>query len=143
MFAQEIEHDHPGVTYHRVSAVSASRAGSTSSGSPSAPWLTRSGFDVVHSTRTPGMARSRPCIEAVPASACSKVIAAVGGVPRLEILTSPRLIAYWLLEAARFRSQPQRQIVASSEKMEIAGYPYVRHDADPSADLPAGPRDRG
>ena len=150
VFAQEIEHDHPGVTYHRVSRpFRKPRWINQLWFAARTWWLTRSGFDVVHSHENTWHGQVQT-VHVRPFRV--GVFQGRSGWRRalkwLEILTSPRLIAYWLLEAARFRSQPHRQIVASSDAVgheTIAGYPHVQamlSVIQPGVDLPAGPRDR-
>ncbi len=130
VFAQEIEHDFPGVSYHRVSRPFPKPrwvnqlwfAGRTW-------WLTRQGFDVVHSHENTWHGQIQT-VHVRP----FRVGVFHGRSPFrralkwLNILTSPRLIVYWLLEAARFWPLPDRRIVASSESVRdelLTGYPQI------------------
>ena len=130
VFAQEIEHDHPGVTYHRVSRpFRKPRWINQLWFAARTWWLTRSGFDVVHSHENTWHGQVQT-VHVRPFRV--GVFQGRSGWRRalkwLEILTSPRLIAYWLLEAARFRLLPDRRIIASSESVRdemLMGYPHT------------------
>ena len=130
VFAQEIEHDGPGVTYHRVSRpLPKPRWVNQLWFAASTWWLTRKGFDVVHSHENTwhGQVQTvhvRPFRVGLfhGRSPLRRALKCLG------ILTSPRLIVYWLLEAARFRPRPDRRIVASSESVRgemLTGYPQT------------------
>ncbi|MEY5101002.1 MAG: hypothetical protein RJA36_3721 [Pseudomonadota bacterium] len=150
VFAQELEHEFPGVSYHRVSRPLAKpRWVNQLWFAARTWWLTRKGFDVVHSHENTwhGQVQTvhvRPFRVGVfhGRSGLRRVLKC------LEILTSPRLISYWLLEAARFRLQPSRRIVASSESVRaemLAGYPHcagVLSVIAPGVQLPAAAPDR-
>lgn len=150
VFAQEVEHDFPGVTYHHLSRPFAKpRWVNQLWFAARTWWLTRKGFDVVHSHENTwhGQVQTvhvRPFRIGVfhSRSGLRRVLKC------LEILTSPRLISYWLLEAARFRPLPSRRIVASSESVRdemLAGYPRAAAMLGvipPGVDIPAAQPDR-
>lgn len=150
VFAQEIEHDFPGVSYHRVSRpLPKPRWVNQLWFAARTWWLTRQGFDIVHSHENTwhGQVQSvhvRPFRVGVfhgrgPLRRALK---------RLEILTSPRLIVYWLLEAARFRPLPDRHVIASSESVRaemLLGYPHTARSLSvipPGVHLPVAAPDR-
>ena len=150
VFAQEIEHDFPGVSYHRVSRpLPKPRWINQLWFAARTWWLTRQGFDVVHSHENTWHGQIQT-VHVRP----FRVGVFHGRSPLrralkcLEILTSPRLIVYWLLEAARFRSLPGRHVVASSESVRdeiLAGYPRTAGMLSvipPGVQLPACQPDR-
>lgn len=149
VFAQEIEHDYPGVSYHRVSRpLPKPRWVNQLWFAARTWWLTHQGFDIVHSHENTwhGQVQTvhvRPFRVGVfhgrgPLRRALKCV---------EILTSPRLIVYWLLEAARFRPLPDRRIIASSESVRaemLAGYPRTARSLSvipPGVHLPQGQPD--
>ena len=147
VFAQEIEHDCPGVRYHRVSRpLPKPRWVNQLWFAARTWWLTRQGFDVVHSHENTwhGQIQTvhvRPFRVGVfhGRSPLRRALKCV------EILTSPRLIVYWLLEASRFRFLPDRRIIASSESVRdevLAGYPDCAGVIPPGVDLPTAAPDR-
>jgi glycosyltransferase involved in cell wall biosynthesis len=150
VFAQEIEHDFPGVSYHRVSRpFSKPRWVNQLWFAASTWWLTRKGYDVVHSHENTWHGQVQT-VHVRP----FRVGVFHGGSPLrralkcLEILLSPRLISYWLLEAARFRLQPDRRIVPSSESVRdemLTGYPQTASMLSvipPGVSMPRGERDQ-
>jgi len=150
VFAQEIEHDFPGVSYHSVSRpFPKPRWVNQLWFAARTWWLTRSGFDVVHSHENTWHGQIQT-VHVRP----FRVGVFHGRSPLrralkcLEILTSPRLISYWLLEASRFRCRPDRRIIASSESVRdevLAGYPdsaAMLGVIPPGVDLPTAAPDR-
>lgn len=150
VFAQEIEHDFPGVSYHRVSRpFPKPRWVNQLWFAASTWWLTRKGYDVVHSHENTWRGQVQT-VHVRP----FRVGVFHGRSPLrralkwLEILLSPRLISYWLLEATRFRPQPGRSIVASSESVrdEVQnGYPHTATMLSvipPGVSMPKGERDQ-
>jgi glycosyltransferase involved in cell wall biosynthesis len=119
VYAQEIEHSFPGVTYHRIKRpITKPRWINQLWFSTETWWRTRRGFDVVHSHENTwhgdiqtihvrpfriGLFHNRKGLKRV--------------ARLVSLLLSPRLMAYWLLEGARFRPQPGRQIVATSDQV--------------------------
>ena len=128
VFAQEIEHDFPGVSYHRVSRpFPKPRWVNQLWFAARTWWLTRQGFDVVHSHENTWHGQVQAVhVRPVRVGLFHGLGPWRRGLKWLNILTSPRLIVYWLLEAARFRPLPNRRIIASSESVRaevLAGYP--------------------
>ena len=150
VFAQQIEHDWPGVSYHLVSRPLAKPRWLNQLWFAARTWwLTRQGFDVVHSHENSWHGQVQT-IHVRPFRV--GLFHGRGALRRalkcLEILTSPRLISYWLLEAARLRALPGRCIVASSESVRaevLAGYPGTApwlSVIPPGVHLPQGQPDR-
>lgn len=116
VFAQQIDHDWPGVSYHTVSApLARSRwlnqlwyAGATW-------WATRRGFDVVHSHENVWHGQVQT-VHVLPVK--YNIFHDRTGWRRLlrglKVLTSPRLLAYLWLEHLRFRVRDGRCIVIAS-----------------------------
>ena len=150
VFAQEIEHDWPGVSYHQVSRpLRKPRWVNQLWYAARSWWLTRSGFDVVHSHENSWHGQVQTVhVRPFRVGVFHGRSAARRALKCLEILTSPRLIVYWLLEASRFRSRPDRRIIASSESVRdevLAGYPHcsgVLSVIPPGVDLPTAAPDR-
>jgi glycosyltransferase involved in cell wall biosynthesis len=128
VFAQRIEHDWPGVTYHRVS-----------SPLPKPRWInqlwfawktaraTRRGFDIVHSHENTWHGDVQT-VHVKPGR--GNLLGGRTGWRKamawLKIASSPRLIANLALEAARFRQRPGRHVVLASEALRaqvLAAYP--------------------
>ncbi|MEO5660677.1 MAG: glycosyltransferase family 4 protein [Polaromonas sp.] len=120
VFAQEIDHQWPGVTYHRVSApLQKPRwvnqlwfAGCTW-------WTTRQGFDVVHSHENTWHGDVQT-VHVLPVkynlfrgrSGCNRAMR------WLKVVTSPRLLTYLGLEWMRYAAQPGRRIVVTSDSLK-------------------------
>lgn len=144
VFAQEIEHTHPGVSYHHVSRPMAKPRWVNQLWFAWQTWrLTRQGFDVVHSHENTwhgdlqtvhvrpfkvGLFHDRKGLRRV--------------LRWLSLFTSPRLLSYWWLEAARFSPRPRRQIVATSDQVmaeTLHAYPDTAsrmHVIAPGVNLP-------
>jgi glycosyltransferase involved in cell wall biosynthesis len=151
VFAQKVEHDCPGVTYHRVSTPLAKPR-----------WVnqlwfawataraTRNGFDVVHSHENTWHGDVQT-IHVKPGR--GNLLGGRTGWRRalawLKIATSPRLIANLALEAARFRQRPDRRVVLASEALRaqvLAAYPGaapMMSVITPGVKLPAPAPSRG
>lgn len=130
VFAQEIEHDWPGVQYHRVSRpFPKPRWVNQLWFAARTWWLTRHGFDVVHSHENTWHGQ----VQTVHVRPFRVGVFHGRGpwgkaVKWLNILTSLRLMSYWWLEGARLRSGPRRRVVASSETVKaeiLAAYPHA------------------
>jgi len=128
VFAQQIDHDWPGVTYHTVSAPLVRSRWLNQLWYASATWwATRRGFDVVHSHENVWHGQVQT-VHVLPVK--YNLFHDRTGLRRLlrglKVLTSPRLLAYLWLEHLRFRVRDGRRIVIASgslrEPMTIA-YP--------------------
>jgi glycosyltransferase involved in cell wall biosynthesis len=151
VFAQKVEHDWPGVTYHQVS-----------SPLPKPRWInqlwfawktaqaTRSGFDVVHSHENTWHGD----VQTVHVkSGRGNLLGGRAGWRRaaawLKIALSPRLITNLALEGARFRRRPDRRVVLASEALRgqvLAVYPdaaSMMSVITPGVALPAPAPSRG
>jgi len=151
VFAQRVEHEWPGVTYHRVS-----------SPLPKPRWInqlwfawktaqaTGSGFDVVHSHENTWHGDVQT-VHVKPGR--GNLLAGRMGwrsaAAWLKIATSPRLIVNLWLEAARFRQRPHRHVVLASEALRaqvLAAYPEAASMMSvitPGVALPAASPSRG
>lgn len=120
VFAQQIDHQWPGVTYHRVSSPLLKPrwinqlwyAGATW-------WATRRGFDVIHSHENTWHGQVQT-VHVLPVK--YNLFQGRSGGRRalrwLKVVTSPRLLTYLALEKLRFRAQPGRQVVVTSPALQ-------------------------
>ncbi|MCY7318771.1 MAG: glycosyltransferase family 4 protein [Ramlibacter sp.] len=130
VFAQQIEHAWPGVSYHRVSSPLPKPRWINQLWYAAATWLaTRSGFDVVHSHENTWQGRVQT-IHVKPVR--HNLLGGQRGWRRrlrwLKIATSPRLLTYLALEALRFRVRPGQQVVLTSSSLQadaLAAYPHA------------------
>ena len=128
VFAQRIEHQWPGVTYHRVPCPMARPrwinqlwyAGWTW-------WATRRGFDVVHSHENTWHGNVQTIhVKPVRGNLLVGLRGTALAAGWLKIASSPRLLANLALEGARFKTRAGRQIVLASETLRMqaqAAYP--------------------
>ena len=137
VFAQDINHSWPGVTYHCISApLRRSRWLNQLWYATSTWWHTREasgqGFDIVHSHENTWHGNVQT-VHVLPIkhnlfngkTNWQKVKA------WLKVATSPRLLAYLALEKCRFSNQNGRQIVVTSPSLQgifQAAYPQCRND---------------
>lgn len=130
VFAQQIEHAWPGVTYHRISCPMPKPRWVNQLWYAFATWrATRQGFDVVHSHENTWHGRVQT-IHVKPVR--HNLLVGRTGVRRalawLKIALSPRLITYVALEAARFRVRPGQQVVVTSDNLRaevLQAYPHA------------------
>ncbi len=131
VFAQQIEHAWPGVSYHRVSSPLTKPRWINQLWYAAATWLaTRSGFDVVHSHENTWHGR----VQTIHVKTVRhNLLGGLRGWRRrlrwLKIATSPRLATYLALEAMRFRVRPGQQVVLTSLSLQadaLAAYPRSR-----------------
>lgn len=130
VFAQQIDHAWPGVTYHRISQPMRKPRWVNQLWYAFATWrATRQGFDVVHSHENTFHGRVQT-IHVKPVR--HNLLVGRAGVRLLlawlKIALSPRLITYVLLEAARFRMRPGQQVVVTSENLRaevLQAYPHA------------------
>jgi glycosyltransferase involved in cell wall biosynthesis len=130
VFAQEIDHQWPGVVYHRVSSPLYRPRWFNQLWYAVATWLaTRRGFDVVHSHENGWQGRVQT-IHVKPVR--HNLLAGLGGWRRalrwLKIASSMRLLTYLWLEGARFKAGPGRQVVLTSSNLQadaLAAYPHA------------------
>ena len=116
VFAQRIEHNWPGVTYHRLSApLTRPRWINQLWYDCASWWATRRGFDVVHSHENTWHGQVQT-IHVLPLK--YNLFQGRSGWPLalryLKVATSPRLLAYLAIEHFRFAPRPGKLVVATS-----------------------------
>lgn len=127
VFAQEIDHQWPGVSYHRVSApLRKPRWINQLWFATRTWWMTRQGFDVVHSHENTWHGDIQT-VHVLPVK--HNLFRGRTGSRRalrwLKVLSSPRLLTYLLLERLRYAKRPGRQVVVTSETLRgIMGSSY-------------------
>lgn len=120
VFAQQIRHDYPGVTYHKVATPCAKPRWVNQLWYAWATWrATRTGFDIVHSHENTWHGQVQT-VHVLPVK--HNLFHGRTGFKRalrwVKVLTSPRLLAYLWLERMRFRSQPGRRVVVTSPSLQ-------------------------
>lgn len=120
VFAQDIEHHWPGVTYHRVPCFFRRPRWINQLWFAMATWsMTRRGYDLVHSHENTwhGMVQT---VHVVPLK--YGLFHGKLGLRRtlqwLQVITSPRLLVYLALERARY-ARPRQIVVASQAVHDI------------------------
>lgn len=132
VFAQEIGHSWPGVSYHRISApLRKSRWLNQLWYATATWWATRHGFDVVHSHENTWHGQVQT-VHVLPLK--YNLFHGQTGWRKaaswLQVLTSPRLLAYLGLEYGRFSERKNRHVVLTSPSLLAifkATYPGCRH----------------
>ena len=120
VFAQDIRNQYPQVVFHQVPLFCRRpRWLNQIAFATYTWWQTRKGFDVVHSHENTwhGDVQS---IHVLPFS-CSWFVNRHGFslfFKTLQLITSPRLLTYWVLEKLRMQHQPGRFLVAVSEPVK-------------------------
>ena len=130
VFAQEIDHHHPGITYHPVSRPLKKPRWVNQLWFAFQTWrLTRQGFDVVHSHENTWHGHIQTVhVRPFRVGLFHGLNTRKRGLRWLSLLTSPRLITYWCLEASRFAKSPHRWIVATSDSVmreTVQSYPHT------------------
>ena len=131
VFAQEIDHQWPGVTYHKVSApLRKPRWINQLWFATVTWWVTRRGFDIVHSHENTWHGEVQT-VHVLPVR--YSLFQGRRGFRRIlrwiKVVTSPRLLAYLGLESARYAARAGRQVVVTSESLRPimeASYPASR-----------------
>ena len=119
VFAQDINHSWPGVTYHRVSApLRRFRWLNQLWYATATWWATRSGFDIVHSHENTWHGHVQT-VHVLPIK--HNLFNGKTGWRKvgawLKVITSPRLLAYLALEKARFAKSDHRHIIVTSPSL--------------------------
>jgi glycosyltransferase involved in cell wall biosynthesis len=119
VFAQQINHQWPGVFYHRVSAPLLKPRWMNQLWFASATWwATRRGFDVVHSHENTWHGNVQT-VHVLPVK--YNLFHGRTGLRRalryIKVATSPRLLTYLGLESARYAARPGRKIVVTSDSL--------------------------
>jgi UDP-glucose:(heptosyl)LPS alpha-1,3-glucosyltransferase len=119
VFAQNIEHSFPGVHYHHLWTPSARpRWINQLWFAVSSWWATRRGFDVVHSHENTWHGEVQTVhVLPVKYTLFHQVKGFRFWLRWLKVISSPRLIAYLLLEKARFKVRKKRCIVGTSPSL--------------------------
>ena len=145
VFAQDIEHHHPGITYHPVSRPFNKPRWLNQLWFALQTWrLTRHGFDVVHSHENTWHGDLQTVhVRPFRVGLFHGLSPARRALRWLSLFTSPRLITYWWLEAARLSVNPGRRIVATSDQVKrdtLMGYPHTASMLEvipPGVNMPA------
>ncbi len=151
VFAQQIHHQAPGVTYHRVAMPMRKPRWLNQLWYAFATWkATREGFDIVHSHENTWHGQIQT-VHVVPVR--HNLFQGRTGLRRglrwLKVVTSPRLLTYLGLESLRFRALTGRRVVVTSASLGetmAAAYPDSRgmtHVITPGVHLPALPDGAG
>ncbi|MDO9404513.1 MAG: glycosyltransferase family 4 protein [Polaromonas sp.] len=149
VFAQDIDHRWPGVTYHRVAMPMRRPRWLNQLWYATATWwATRRGFDVVHSHEATWHGGVQT-VHVLPVK--HNLFHGLTGARRfsrwIKVVTSPRLLAYLALEKARFALKPGKRVVATSQTLRDvieATYPAcapMLRVVSPGVTLPAAPAD--
>ena len=130
VFSQDIEHAHPGITYHRISRPLAKPRWINQLWFALQTWLqTRRGFDVVHSHENTWHGHLQTVhVRPFRIGLFHGKSTGQRWLRALSLITSPRLLAYWCLEAARFSPRQDRWVVATSDAVmreTVTGYPHT------------------
>lgn len=147
VFAQSIDHCWPGVTYHHISMpLRRPRWINQLWFATLTWWATRRGFDVVHSHENTWHGQVQT-VHVLPIK--HNLFHGLEGWARLarllNVLTSPRLVVYLLLERARYAIHEDRAVVLISETLRTIfslSYPGAIGMTSvifPGIDLPAHP----
>ena len=119
VYAQQIDHEWPGVTYHRVSMPLRKPRWLNQLWFATATWwATRRGFDIVHSHENTWHGDVQT-VHVLPV-AHNLFVGRTGqrrALRWLKVVTSPRLLTYLGLEHARFAPRAGRQVVVTSDTL--------------------------
>jgi UDP-glucose:(heptosyl)LPS alpha-1,3-glucosyltransferase len=136
VFAQDIDHNWPGVTYHRISApLRRSRWLNQLWYATASWWQTRKasgqGFDIVHSHENTWHGNVQT-VHVLPIK--HNLFSGKTGFSKvktwLKVISSPRLLAYLALEKRRFSTQSGRHIIVTSPSLQgifQAAYPQCQN----------------
>ena len=131
VFAQRIEHQWPGVHYHRVATpLSRPRWINQLWYASATWWATRRGFDIVHSHENTWHGQVQT-VHVLPVR-CKLFLDRSGWrlvQAWLKVLSSPRLLTYLALERARFSGVARRCVVLPSDSLRqpmISAYPSTQ-----------------
>lgn len=119
VFAQEIEHHWPGVSYHLVGRAFTRPRWINQLWFSFATWrATRKGFDVVHSHEMTWHGNVQTVhVQPVRYGLFKGRTGMARALRWLKVVTSPRLLTYLWLEKRRYAAQPGRLLVAASESL--------------------------
>jgi len=131
VFAQEIDHQWPGVTYHRVSCpMRKPRWVNQLWYAIATWWATRTGFDVVHSHENTWHGNVQTVhVLPIKYNLFHGRIGWARALRWLKVLTSPRLLVYLALERSRFSLTRPRSLVLTSQTLvdqTLQAYPQCQ-----------------
>ena len=132
VFAQDIRTQYPQVVFHKVPFFfRRPRWLNQIAFATYTWWQTRQGFDVVHSHENTWHGDVQT-IHVLPFSYLWFVNRHGLGLflKTLHLITSPRLLTYWLLEKLRMRHQPGRFLVAVSEPVKAVLNNDLKHNQE-------------
>lgn len=120
VFAQQIEHAWPGVTYHKISSpLTRPRWLNLFWYAAATWWATRKGFDIVHSHESTWQGQVQT-VHVLPMR--YTLFTGRSGLALamriLKVFTSPRLLAYLMLERSRFAPKNGRLIAVTSPMLK-------------------------
>jgi glycosyltransferase involved in cell wall biosynthesis len=130
VFAQDINHSWPGVTYHRVSApLKRFRWLNQLWYATATWWATRTGFDIVHSHENTWHGNVQTVhVLPIKHNLFNGKTGWRKAVAWLKVIASPRLMAYLALERGRYSYQKNRQIIVTSPSLlSIFNTSYPNH----------------
>jgi UDP-glucose:(heptosyl)LPS alpha-1,3-glucosyltransferase len=148
VFAQQIDHHWPGVTYHRVSAPLVKPRWINQLWYATATWwATRRGFDVVHSHENTWHGQVQT-VHVLPVK--YNLFNGRKGLRLamrwLKVLTSPRLLGYLVMERFRFNTKLKRRVVVTSPALkDVMKQTYPQCDLSvipPGVAIPSAALDR-
>jgi UDP-glucose:(heptosyl)LPS alpha-1,3-glucosyltransferase len=121
VFAQQIEHEWQGVTYHRIAAPLTRPRWINQIWFALATWrATRRGFDVVHSHENTWHGQVQTVhVMPVRFSLFQGRTGVRLALRWLKVITSPRLLTYLGMEHLRYRVQDHRCVVVTSESLKV------------------------
>lgn len=147
VYAQEIDHQWPGVTYHLVSApLRKTRWVNQLWFACATWWATRRRFDVVHSHENTWHGDVQT-VHVLPVK-YNLFHGRTGwrcALRWVKVMTSPRLLTYLGLERLRYAPHPGRQVMVTSESLKaimLASYPACHKRVSvitPGITLPTSP----
>jgi glycosyltransferase involved in cell wall biosynthesis len=129
VFAQEIDHQWPGVTYHRISCLSKRPRWLNQLWYAYATWrATRTGFDIVHSHENVWHGNVQTMhVKTVKRSLLQESIGWRRVLRRLVVSLNPRHLTYTSLERSRMAPGTDKAVVAVSQPLRdelITQYPH-------------------
>jgi UDP-glucose:(heptosyl)LPS alpha-1,3-glucosyltransferase len=119
VFAQQIEHDMPGVSYHKVfTPLTRPRWINQLWFALATWWMTRKGFEVVHSHENTWHGQVQTVhVLPIQYNLFKDRTGLIWLLRCLKVLTSPRLLVYTGLERLRYRMSPGKCIVVTAPSL--------------------------
>ena len=131
VFAQQIDHQWPGVAYHRVSQpLTRPRWMNQLWYATATWWATRAGFDVVHSHENTWHGQVQTVhVLPIKHSLWEGRVGIAKTLRWLKVITSPRLLVYLWLERARYAAKLNRVLVVTASPLKevmARAHPHTR-----------------